>query len=96
MVPHDESMFSGQLGVSVLALLWLLMCFRFWLMVGKRNPGQRHLLAIAGGLGAGLIYVLGLLVIGLLKAPTKREAEMRDAPSSGEQIRIAPSVTPRE
>lgn len=89
-------MFSGKLGVSILALLWLLLCFRFWWLVGKKNPGQRHLLAIAGGLGAGLIYVLGQLVIGLLQAPTKREAELRAVPTSGEAIRITPPVRPRE
>jgi len=89
-------MFTGQFGVSVLAVLWLLLCFRFWWMVGRKNPGQRHLLAIAGGLGAGLIYVLGQMVIGLLQAPTKQEAEMRDAPTSGEAIRITPMVSPRE
>jgi hypothetical protein len=48
-------MMTGEFGVALMAVLWLLMCFRFWVMVGKRNPGQRHMLALAGGLGAGLI-----------------------------------------
>jgi hypothetical protein len=93
---HGGGMFTGEIGVMVMAVLWLLLCFRFWWLVGRRNPGQRHLLAIAGGLGAGLIYVLGHLVIGLLRAPTKQEAEWRERPGSGEGIRIRPVVEPKE
>ena len=79
-------MFTGEVGVVVMAVLWLLMCFRFWLLAGRNNPGQRHLLAIAGGLGAGLIYVLGTLVISLLREPPPAP-EVR----SGDEVRIQPA-----
>ncbi len=83
-------MTSGQFGIALMAVLWLLLCLRFWLLVGPKNPGQRHLLAIAGGLGAGLIYVLGTLILGLLKMPSKAEREQQAAPASGEEVRISP------
>jgi hypothetical protein len=77
-------MLTGEFGVALMAVLWLLMCFRFWLLVGKRNPGQRHLLALAGGLGAGLIYVLGTLLLGLLREPAPAQPELK----SGEEVRV--------
>jgi hypothetical protein len=77
-------MLTGEFGVALMAVLWLLMCFRFWLLVGKRNPGQRHLLALAGGLGAGLIYVLGTLLLSLLREPAPAVPELK----SGEEVRV--------
>ena len=77
-------MFTGEFGVGLMAVLWLLMCFRFWVLVGKGNPGQRHLLALAGGLGAGLIYVLGMMLIGMLREPVTQEPEVK----SGEEVRV--------
>jgi hypothetical protein len=87
MVESEESrwgMMTGEFGVALMAVLWLLMCFRFWVMVGKRNPGQRHMLALAGGLGAGLIYVLGTMLLGLLREPAEEPVEMK----SGEEVRV--------
>lgn len=77
-------MLTGEFGVGLLAVLWLLMCFRFWMLIGKANPGQRHLLALAGGLGAGLIYLLGTMLLGLLREPGPREAGIE----SGEDVRV--------
>ena len=77
-------MMTGEFGVALMAVLWLLLCFRFWVMVGKRNPGQRHMLALAGGLGAGLIYVLGTMLLGLLREPEKVPIEVK----SGEEVRV--------
>lgn len=77
-------MMTGEFGVALMAVLWLLMCFRFWVLVGKQNPGQRHLLALAGGLGAGLIYVLGTLLLGMLREPAPEEREVQ----SGEEVRV--------
>lgn len=83
-------MLTGHFGIILMALLWLLICFRFWRLAGPQNPGQRHLLAIAGGLGAGLIYLLGTMVMALLKAPAPGEEE-KPLPVRGEDVRIAPA-----
>ena len=77
-------MLTGEFGVVVMAVLWLLMCLRFWLLVGKKNPGQRHLLALAGGLGAGLIYLVGTLLLTLLREPIPQEPEVK----SGAEVRV--------
>ncbi len=82
-------MLTGHFGVALTALLWLLICLRFWVLAGPRNPGQRHLLAIAGGLGAGLIYLLGMMVLSLLKAPSPGSEELV-TPIQGEDVRISP------
>lgn len=88
---------TAQMGVYVLCVLWLLLCFRFWLMVGRKNPGQRHLLALAAGLGAGLFYLLGSMIVEVLQAPTakEREAQQREI-SSGTEVRISPAAPAME
>jgi hypothetical protein len=85
-------MMTGESGVLILAGLWLALCFRFWRLVGRTNPGQRRLLAVAGGLGAGLIYLLGHLVLGVLRAPSRNDREAMQVPLSGETIRVAPAA----
>lgn len=73
-----------------MAVLWLLMCLRFWLLAGPKNPGQRHIIAIAGGMGAGLIYLLGTLVLGILNSPERHQNDAPPEPVGVEDIRITP------
>ena len=88
---------TAEMGVIVLCVLWVLLCFRFWVMVGRKNPGQRHLLALAAGLGAGLFYLLGAMIIGVLKAPTAKEREAAERKvSSGAEVRISPATPSAE
>ena len=62
-----------QAGLLLLCVLWLLLCLRFYQVIARENVWQRRLIALGGGLGAGLIYVLGTLVMSLLKMPTRSE-----------------------
>jgi hypothetical protein len=85
---------TAQTGVILMCVLWVLLCFRFWSMVGPKNPGQRHLLALAAGLGAGLFYVLGSFIIGILKAPSARDLEPVEMEvGSGAEVRISPPAS---
>ena len=62
-------------------LLWLAICFRFYTLIARRNIGQRRLIALAAGLGAGLVYVAANMMIGVLKPrasihpPTAQQAQ---------------------
>jgi len=87
-------MLTAQLGILALSVLWLMLCLRFWLAVGRENPGQRRLLAIAGGLGAGLIYVLGAMILHLLRQPSDQDSGRHEL-RSGEDVRISPTL-PRQ
>lgn len=70
--------------IVVLCVLWLLVCLRFYTMISRANVWQRRLLAIAGGLGAGLIYVVGSMMAPLF-APHPADAPGSDAP---QEVRI--------
>lgn len=72
-----------QAAIIVLCILWLLLCLRFYTMISRDNVWQRRLLAIAGGLGAGLIYVFGSLLAPLFAPPN-------DAPAAeaAQEVRI--------
>ena len=72
-----------KVAIIVLCILWLLLCLRFYSMISRNNVWQRRMLAIAGGLGAGLIYVLGTLMVPLF-AP-RAEDTAADAP---QEVRI--------
>jgi hypothetical protein len=43
--------------------LWLLMCLWFYRLIARENVWQRRMIAMAAGLGAGLIYLLGSMVV---------------------------------
>ncbi|MES2737685.1 MAG: hypothetical protein V4672_15290 [Verrucomicrobiota bacterium] len=60
---------------------------RFYMLISKDNTMQRRLLAIAAGLGAGLIYVLGSMIITLLKAPSP--SDVPPAVEAVEAVRIS-------
>lgn len=75
--------------IVLASVLWLLMCLRFWTMIDARNKWQRHLIAIAGGIGAGMIYLLGTMIWELLKVPPKELPPTSDV-RQAEDIRVAP------
>lgn len=80
---------TAQALVLLASVLWLLMCLRFWTMIDRRNKWQRHLIAVAAGIGAGMIYILGSMVWTLLAIPSKHDLPP-PVPQQADDIRIAP------
>lgn len=64
-----------QAALLLLCALWVLLCMRFYIVISKENVLQRRLIAIAAGLGAGLIYISGSMIITLLQAPSPAEPQ---------------------
>ena len=58
----------------VLCILWMLLCMRFYTAIARENILQRRLIAIGAGLGAGLIYILGSMILVLLKSQPQAAA----------------------
>ncbi|MBB5040078.1 hypothetical protein [Prosthecobacter dejongeii] len=58
-----------------LCFLWVMLCMRFYTLISKENVIQRRLIAIGAGLGAGLIYVLGSMIVTLLRTPSSSELQ---------------------
>lgn len=79
---------KGQLLILTASILWMLMCMRFWWVIDRRNRWQRHAIALAAGIGAGLIYIVGSMVITLLKVPSK--SDLPAPVEQAEDIRIGP------
>lgn len=52
-----------QAAIWTLCILWGLLCLRFYRLISRQNVFQRRIVAIAGGLGAGLIYILGTMIL---------------------------------
>jgi threonine/homoserine/homoserine lactone efflux protein len=50
---------TGQLLIITVSVLWILLCGRFWLAIGRQHPWQRHAIALAAGLGAAMLYWVG-------------------------------------
>lgn len=80
---------KGEFIVFGISLLWILFCMRFWFLIDRENVIQRRLIAIGAGLGGGLIYMLGSMVLPVLREaeqPTTPATEMHPSPT----IRILP------
>ncbi len=80
-------MSSGQLLVLGASILWMLLCMRFWYAIDREHTWQRRFIAIAAGIGGGLIYLIGTMMLEMLK-------ENPPQPPSGEEVRVIsrPSV----
>ena len=76
--------------ILLASALWLLMCLRFWTMIDRRNTWQRRFIAIAGGIGAGMIYILGSMVWTLLRIPEEPAKPMPSVIQDAADIRVAP------
>lgn len=59
--------------IPVLCILWVLLCLRFYTLISAENIWQRRFIAIGAGLGAGLLYLLGSMLLPLLEM--KEESE---------------------
>ncbi|TDU66525.1 hypothetical protein EI77_03620 [Prosthecobacter fusiformis] len=71
----------AKAALFLLSALWVLLCMRFYTVIDRENVMQRRLIAIGAGLGAGLIYVLGSMIITLLNTPlpSEQQQEMNQA-----------------
>jgi len=71
---------KGEILVFILSLFWIALCMRFWFMIDREHPMQRRLIAIGAGLGGGLIYILGTMLLSVW-----REAENQAKPAPAPQ-----------
>jgi hypothetical protein len=65
---------------------WILFCGRVWWTMDRKNVWQRHTVAIAAGLGAGVFYFIGSF---LIAASAAREKTQPVVPTS-ESVHIKP------
>lgn len=77
-------MTSGQLLVLGASILWILLCMRFWGAIDREHTWQRRFIAIGAGLGGGLIYLIGTMMLEMLKE------EKAPEPQGGMEIRVTP------
>lgn len=75
-------MTSGQLLVLGASMLWIALCMRFWWAIDREHVWQRRFIAIGAGVGGGLIYLIGILMLEMLKDSPLPE------PQSGEEVRV--------
>lgn len=80
-------MSTGHLLVLGASLLWILFCMRFWWVIDRDNVWQRRLIAIAAGVGGGMIYLIGTLMLQMLKESSPPMEE-------GQEIRVSPRPAP--
>ncbi len=79
-------MTSGHLLVLGASILWMLLCMRFWYAIDREHIWQRRFIAIGAGVGGGLIYLIGTMMLEMLKDRTPE-------PQGGAEIRVsAPPV----
>lgn len=68
-------MSSGQLLVFGGSVLWILLCMRFWRAIDPEHLWQRRCIAIAAGLGGGMVYIIGTLMLQVLKEKPVEDAD---------------------
>ena len=81
-------MTSGHLLVLGASILWIMLCMRFWWAIDREHTWQRRFIAIGAGLGGGLIYLIGTMMLEMLKEappPVQDGTEVRvmSRPASG-------------
>ena len=77
-------MSSGHLLVLGASIIWILFCMRFWHAIDREHTWQRRFIAIGAGIGGGLIYLIGVMMLQMLKEPQPPK-EMEEA-----EIRVSP------
>jgi len=75
-------MSSGLLLVLGTSILWILLCMRFWWAIDSEHVWQRRFIAIGAGIGGGLIYLIGTMMLEMLK---EREPD----PQGAAEIRVS-------
>lgn len=59
---------------------------RFWYAIDQEHTWQRRLIAIGAGVGGGMIYLIGMMMLQMLKEPDSHPAEGRDS----SEVRVSP------
>ena len=77
-----------EAAIPALCLLWALLCLRFYTLISRDNIWQRRLIAIGAGLGAGLIWLLGSMLLPFL---CHTEPPPSTAIESADEVRIRPA-----
>lgn len=77
-------MTSGHLLVLGASILWIMLCMRFWWAIDREHTWQRRFIAIGAGIGGGLIYLIGTMMLEMLKE------EKAPEPQRGTEIRVTP------
>ncbi len=76
---------KDQIMIFGVSLMWIAFCMRFWWVIDRENVWQRRLIAIAAGLGGGLIYMLGTMTLAVIQS----QQESQPPPESpGATIRV--------
>ena len=76
-------MSSGHLLVLGASIIWILFCMRFWYAIDREHTWQRRFIAIGAGIGGGLIYLIGFMMLQMLKEPPPPSREM-----DGSEVRV--------
>lgn len=76
-------MSSGHLLVLGGSIMWMLLCMRFWYAIDREHTWQRRFIAIGAGVGGGLIYLIGTMMLEMLKETTPPESP------GGAEIRVS-------
>ena len=69
-------MSSGHLLVLGASIIWILFCMRFWYAIDREHTWQRRFIAIGAGIGGGLIYLIGFMMLQMLKEPPSPPKEL--------------------
>lgn len=64
----------AKAALLLMCLLWMLLCLRFYRMIARENVVQRRVIAISAGLGAGLLYIVGSLMLTFLRESYEEES----------------------
>lgn len=75
-------MISNQTLILGASVLWILLSMRFWYAIDREHVWQRRFIAIAAGVGGGLIYLIGTMMVEMLK-------DKAPEPSNGTEIRVS-------
>jgi hypothetical protein len=73
---------KDQIIVFGVSLMWIAFCMRFWWVIQRENVWQRRLIAIAAGLGGGLIYIFGSMAMEVMQAAQAREPADTEPPAA--------------
>jgi hypothetical protein len=85
-------MSSGHFFVLGASIIWILFCMRFWYAIDREHIWQRRFIAIGAGIGGGLIYLIGVMMLQMLKEPPPPAEE----DTSEIRVSAGPKIEPKK